>query len=327
MPAFERAFADNDAEIAAVTAQAERRPSATPSRRWSAAASCSTGSPACSSTSPAPTPTMRCWRSSARSGRSSPPTATASCRTTRCSSGSMRSIARAIRLISPPSSAACSTAITSMYRRAGAGLDAATKARLADIAQRLATLGTSFSQNVLADEQDYTLALETEDDLAGLPDFVRARRARPPPSAAWPASTSSRCRAPASSRSCSSPPAATCARRRSAPGSRAATGRRDRQQGGDRRDGGAARRARQAARLRELCALPARRRHGEDAGSGARPARSGLGAGARRCARRPRRHAGAGAAGGRQLHDRAVGLALLRREAAQGRAATSTRRR
>ncbi len=34
-------------------------------------------------------------------------------------------------------------------------------------------------------------------------------------------------------------------------------------------------------------------------------------------ARRPRRHAGAGAGGGRQLQARAVGLALLRREAAQ----------
>jgi peptidyl-dipeptidase Dcp len=61
-----------------------------------------------------------------------------------------------------------------MYKRAGAGLDAATKKRLAAIAERLAVLGTSFSQNVLADEQDYTLTLESEDDLAGLPDFVRA---------------------------------------------------------------------------------------------------------------------------------------------------------
>ena len=61
-----------------------------------------------------------------------------------------------------------------MYKRAGAGLDAATKARLAEIAQRLAVLGTSFSQNVLADEQGYTLTLESEEDLAGLPDFVRA---------------------------------------------------------------------------------------------------------------------------------------------------------
>jgi peptidyl-dipeptidase Dcp len=61
-----------------------------------------------------------------------------------------------------------------MFMRAGAALDAAAKARLAEINERLATLGTSFSQNVLADEQGYTLVLEGEDDLAGLPDFVRA---------------------------------------------------------------------------------------------------------------------------------------------------------
>ena len=61
-----------------------------------------------------------------------------------------------------------------MFTRAGAALDAAPKARLAEINERLAALGTSFSQNVLADEQSYTLVLEGEDDLAGLPDFVRA---------------------------------------------------------------------------------------------------------------------------------------------------------
>src|SRR5215210_1398321 len=60
------------------------------------------------------------------------------------------------------------------FRRAGAPLDAAAKARLAEITERLATLGTSFSQNVLADEQAYTLVLESEDDLAGLPDFLRS---------------------------------------------------------------------------------------------------------------------------------------------------------
>src|SRR5262249_36024238 len=32
----------------------------------------------------------------------------------------------------------------------------------------------AFSQNVLADEQAYVLPLESEDDLAGLPDFVRS---------------------------------------------------------------------------------------------------------------------------------------------------------
>jgi peptidyl-dipeptidase Dcp len=61
-----------------------------------------------------------------------------------------------------------------MLKRAGAALDAESKARLAEINERLATLGTTFSQNVLADEQGYALVLEGEDDLAGLPDFVRA---------------------------------------------------------------------------------------------------------------------------------------------------------
>jgi peptidyl-dipeptidase Dcp len=60
------------------------------------------------------------------------------------------------------------------FVRAGAALNAAAKARLADINARLATLGTTFSQNVLADEQSFTLVLDGEEDLAGLPDFVWA---------------------------------------------------------------------------------------------------------------------------------------------------------
>ena len=60
-----------------------------------------------------------------------------------------------------------------MFRRAGAGLDAAAKQRLKEIAERLASLGTTFGQNVLADEQSYVMPLG-EDDLAGLPDFARA---------------------------------------------------------------------------------------------------------------------------------------------------------
>src|SRR5205085_4062422 len=47
------------------------------------------------------------------------------------------------------------------------------KRRLKEIAEPLASLGTTFGQNVLADEQSYTLALD-EDDLVGLPDFARA---------------------------------------------------------------------------------------------------------------------------------------------------------
>jgi peptidyl-dipeptidase Dcp len=60
------------------------------------------------------------------------------------------------------------------FRRAGAHLDDAARARLGAISERLATLGTAFSQNIIADERDYTLELNGEADLAGLPEFVRA---------------------------------------------------------------------------------------------------------------------------------------------------------
>ena len=61
-----------------------------------------------------------------------------------------------------------------MLRRAGAALEAQAKARLAEINERLASLGTAFGQNVLADEQHTTLELAGEADLRGLPDFLRA---------------------------------------------------------------------------------------------------------------------------------------------------------
>jgi peptidyl-dipeptidase Dcp len=59
------------------------------------------------------------------------------------------------------------------FRRQGAALDEEKKRRLAAITERLAALGTAFSQNLLHDEQSYALELDGEADLAGLPDFVR----------------------------------------------------------------------------------------------------------------------------------------------------------
>jgi peptidyl-dipeptidase Dcp len=59
------------------------------------------------------------------------------------------------------------------FVRAGAALEKPAQDRLAAINERLASLGTQFSQNVLADEKAYALILE-EGDLAGLPDFARA---------------------------------------------------------------------------------------------------------------------------------------------------------
>ena len=62
--------------------------------------------------------------------------------------------------------------IHSRFVRAGGALDKAAQDRLAAINERLASLGTQFGQNVLADEKSWALILE-EGDLAGLPDFAR----------------------------------------------------------------------------------------------------------------------------------------------------------
>ena len=59
------------------------------------------------------------------------------------------------------------------FVRGGARLDAADKQALGTIMERLATLGTSFGQNVLADERDFELLLDGEHDLDGLPPTVR----------------------------------------------------------------------------------------------------------------------------------------------------------
>jgi peptidyl-dipeptidase Dcp len=64
------------------------------------------------------------------------------------------------------------------FVKAGAALDAKAKKRLAAIAEEAATLGTRFSQNLLADEQDFLLVLEGEADLAGLPEALRAAAAQ-----------------------------------------------------------------------------------------------------------------------------------------------------
>lgn len=59
------------------------------------------------------------------------------------------------------------------FVRAGASLPPASKARYAQVVAQLAQLTTQFSQNVLADEASYQLPLKSEDDLAGLPPFLR----------------------------------------------------------------------------------------------------------------------------------------------------------
>ncbi|MBV1894969.1 MAG: M3 family metallopeptidase [Rhodobacteraceae bacterium] len=63
------------------------------------------------------------------------------------------------------------------FVRSGAALSGADEDRLKEIKSRLATLGTDFTQNLLADERDWHMEL-AEDDLEGLPGFaVDAARA------------------------------------------------------------------------------------------------------------------------------------------------------
>src|SRR5450755_2685997 len=63
------------------------------------------------------------------------------------------------------------------FHRSGAGLDEAAKKRMAEINERLAHLGTAFSHHLLGDEQDWFMELG-EADRGGLADsFVAAARA------------------------------------------------------------------------------------------------------------------------------------------------------
>ena len=118
---------------------------------------------------------------------------------------------------------ACWNAIIWISCAPGAKLKGDGRDRLAAIAQRLAMLGTQFSQNVLADEEDWVLPL-TEAQMAGVP-ASRARRGRRQGQGALGCTrpSPSPCRAPASNPSCNSPTTAPCASSSIAPGSRAAT--------------------------------------------------------------------------------------------------------
>jgi peptidyl-dipeptidase Dcp len=63
------------------------------------------------------------------------------------------------------------------FHRSGAGLDDVAKARMAEINERLAHLGTAFRHHLLGDEQDWFMEIG-EGDLDGLPEtFVTAAKA------------------------------------------------------------------------------------------------------------------------------------------------------
>lgn len=59
------------------------------------------------------------------------------------------------------------------FVKSGAKLPKEQQERLAGINETLAGLGAKFGQNVLADEKNWALFLDSEEDLAGIPDFLR----------------------------------------------------------------------------------------------------------------------------------------------------------
>ena len=79
------------------------------------------------------------------------------------------------------------------FVRSGAELQGAARDRLTQIKERLAILGTQFTQNLLADERGWFMELDA-DELEGLPDFVvsAARSAGEEKGLAGPAITLSR---------------------------------------------------------------------------------------------------------------------------------------
>ncbi|MHA6263461.1 M3 family metallopeptidase [Arenibacterium sp. CAU 1754] len=79
------------------------------------------------------------------------------------------------------------------FVRSGAALEGDAESRMKEIKGRLATLGTDFTQNLLADEREWFMDL-SEEDLEGLPQFVvdAARAAGAEKGAAGPVVTLSR---------------------------------------------------------------------------------------------------------------------------------------
>ena len=174
------------------------------------------------------------------------------------------------------------------FVRAGAQLSGADRERMTAIMQRLATLGTQFSKNLLADEKDFELVLGA-DDLAGLPDTLIAAAARAAKDRGHAAKVDHhrvalRCRAV---------PAIFRAPRSARTAWRWFVGRGGEMAPKPRRQGSLpkpwpAGRAGQAARLRQFRRLQARQPDGQAPRSGARSADAGLGRRRKRRRTRPR---------------------------------------
>ena len=141
----------------------------------------------CSSTWRRPRPRRRCRRSNARWRRGSPPTRAPSTSTPGSSPGSTPCYRQRAELAPDAESLRLLERIHLDFVRAGAALPAAARHAMAAIVERLATLSTRFSQNVLADEAAYQLVLRRRArSRRAAGGRRRRRRRRSRGSAAWP---------------------------------------------------------------------------------------------------------------------------------------------
>ena len=155
-------------------ARPSRRPSTTPSSRWRTPAAPCSASTTCSASSVGTDSNDTLLAIE----RDISPRTAAHWNKVRMNDGLFARHRRALSAsatasASPPSRSACWSATTPSTAARARRSTPDKKKRLAAIVERLAALGTAFSQNVLADEQSYTMELDGEADLAGLPDFVR----------------------------------------------------------------------------------------------------------------------------------------------------------
>ncbi len=287
------------------------------SSAWSAPARPSTGSSACSTTSSAWPRATRSRRSSAKSSRNSRANTP-----TRALDDALFARVDAVHAASRAGSMPEARRLVERrwlaFKRAGAGLPAQKKQRLAEIAERLASLGAAFGQNVLGDEKAYALSWRARPTSRACRLRQQRRRPRRRQERGHPGkwvdhavallrrAVPAILRAPRLAR-------AGLARLRRARDGRA------RQRPGDERDRRAARGNGGAARLRDLRRLQARRHDGGDA----RAPRSICcdrvwTPGPRRRARGRQGVAGDDRGRRRQFRASALGLALLRREAPAG---------
>ena len=180
VPAFDKGFAANRKEIAAIADNPRtRRRSPTPSRRWSARAIARSRRPPCSSTWPAPTPTTEIQ---AIERAMAPRFAKHGMRIYQDATLFARVDAlfkkRKKLGLTRGAGSACWSATTAPSSSPAPGSSQRPRSGWRRLPQRMSVLGTHFSQNLLADEQAFVLVLDGEADLAGLPEAVRAAAAQ-----------------------------------------------------------------------------------------------------------------------------------------------------